>query len=213
MSRAQAAATPRAVEDALREVMARPEFQPEGEAPWTEALQDFFEWLGDLFDFGDVARGAAESAALGASILKWTLIVLGSLGLAWWLWFLAGPHLVALRARAREARAAAALERRVDALRRAALEAEEAGDWTRALRLYFFAAVVGLGEAGDLEYRDAWTNHELFERGEPSARVRGALLPLVDELDEHSFGRRPTDQAAVRRFSRTCEELLGRRSA
>ena len=101
---------------------------------------------------------------------------------------------------------------RVAELRREARAAEGAGDWIRALRLYFFATVVGLGERGDLDYRDAWTNRELFERGQPSPETRERLGPLVSELDRHSFGGRPTDAARVRVFSETCDHLLKRSS-
>ena len=102
-----------------------------------------------------------------------------------------------------------ARKRRVAELRRRAGEAEAAGDHAQALRLYFWALVVGLGELGALEYRDAWTNRELLERGAPRAEVERVLRPLVPELDRKTFGRVPADADDVRRMSELCDEMLG----
>lgn len=98
---------------------------------------------------------------------------------------------------------------RVRELRREARLARERGDRLLALRLYFTALVVGLGEKGDLSYRDAWTNRELLERGEPKEPVRARLAPLVPELDARSFGHVPVEDGDVTRLSNLVEELLG----
>lgn len=90
--------------------------------------------------------------------------------------------------------------------------AEKAGDLVLALRLYFTALVVALGERGDLEYRDAWTNRELLERGEPRPEVAEILRPLVPGLDAKSFGREPAEPADVARMSRLCEQVLAARA-
>ena len=96
---------------------------------------------------------------------------------------------------------------RVEELRRRAREAAAAGQWVEALRLEFFALVVGLGERGDLEYRDAWTNRELLERGSPHPAVERALRPVVRRLDAHSFGHVPSGPEEVAEFQAFCERL------
>jgi hypothetical protein len=98
---------------------------------------------------------------------------------------------------------------RVADLRRRAREAEAAGDHAQALRFYFWALVVGLGQRGELEYRDAWTNRELLERGAPRPDVERVLRPLVPELDRKTFGRVPADADDVRRMAELCDNWLG----
>jgi hypothetical protein len=97
---------------------------------------------------------------------------------------------------------------RVEALRARAREAEASGDWIEALRLDFFALVIGLGERGDLDYRDAWTNRELLERGMPSRKVELSLRPVVKRLDAHSFGHLPSGPEEVVEFREFCDRLL-----
>jgi len=100
---------------------------------------------------------------------------------------------------------------RVAELRARARAAEAAGEWIEALRLDFFALVVGLGERGDLQYRDAWTNRELLDRGEPRAAVRRELKPVVVRLDAHSFGLLPSGADEVHEFRSFCDRLLEER--
>lgn len=101
-----------------------------------------------------------------------------------------------------------AVHERVAELLAAARAAEASGDRVRALRLYFFALVVGLGERGELRYRDAWTNRELLERGRPSAGVRARLTPIVADLDRKSFGTEPVGVEDVRRLEGLCTAWL-----
>lgn len=208
MSQAQGAGvSPAEVEETLREVLSRPGFGKRVQSTEESLVERFFEWLGDLFSDGDAEE--VVSGALGASeVLLWVVVAAGSAFLLWHLFLIGRPGFKRWQARQKELLEEGLVERRVEALRRLAREAEEAADWTRALRLHFFAAVVGLGERGDLDYRDAWTNRELLERGDPSAQVRGTLSPLMQELDERSFGLRPTEAVDVRRFSSICEGLM-----
>lgn len=97
---------------------------------------------------------------------------------------------------------------RVEEFRSRARAAEAAGDWIEALRLDFFALVIGLGERGDLDYRDAWTNRELLERGMPGKQVELALRPVVGRLDAHSFGHLPSGREEVVEFRAFCDRLL-----
>lgn len=100
------------------------------------------------------------------------------------------------------------LASRVEELRARARAAEAAGNWIEALRLDFFALVIGLGERGDLDYRDAWTNRELLERGFPSQQVECSLRPIVRRLDAHSFGHLPSGPEEVVQFREFCDRLL-----
>jgi hypothetical protein len=197
------AADPERVRTLVHEILNRQEYAPaEERGSW---LADFLEWLGDVFDFQlspggvsvaiDLARGAL--LIVGAAVLVWLFVVLGR----------------ALReARGRthvEESADATLVRRVAELRAVAAAAEERGDRIEALRLYFFALVVGLGERGELRYREAWTPRELLARGELRPALHAALAPLMANLDAHSFGRMPAGEADVRRYAELCSRLLG----
>ena len=191
-------------ERALAEVLARPEFQEPEPSFLAELVQDFLEWLGGLLS-------TEEAGAAGEVGFQALLILLAVFALVVLILLL----IEVARSRSRPAPVLplvvpAAVARRVDELRREARLAEGEGDWIRALRLYFFATVTGLGERGDLDYRDAWTNRELFERGRPSRETRELLSPLARELDRHSFGERPADAAGVAVFAGACERLLGR---
>lgn len=90
-----------------------------------------------------------------------------------------------------------------------AREARAKRAFADALRFYAWALVVGLSERGDLEYRDAWTNRELVERGRPRPEALRVLAPLVPELDAKSFGHEPALEADVERLERLCREHLG----
>ncbi len=194
------------IERELEELLSGSEWgsepEEEGSNLIVEWIRSFFEWLGELFSPEDVAEGAE----IGSKVFLWIVIILAAIALISLL------VTIARRRLSREKLAESdggAIALRVEELRREARAAQREGEWTRALRLYFFATVVGLGERGDLEYRDAWTNRELLERGQPEPEARDRLTPLVGELDEHSFGGRPTSAGEVDRFSRACDDLLG----
>jgi hypothetical protein len=96
---------------------------------------------------------------------------------------------------------------RVAELLREARAARARGELTLALRLTFFALVVGLGRRGSLEYHDAWTNRELLVRGHPEPDVAALLAPLLVELDRKSFGGEPTRAVDVERMEELCARL------
>jgi hypothetical protein len=102
---------------------------------------------------------------------------------------------------------------RVSALRSAARAADARGEHVLALRLEFTALVVGLGERGDLEYRESFTNRELLERGKPGRHAESLLRPLVPELDRKSFGGEAATHADFARLAALCDGLLGAPSA
>lgn len=200
---------PQRVADALEEVFARPEFQDE-ESPVADAALEFLDWLGDLLS--DILPDVPEGTLDASLNVFWVLLAILAAALAIWLAYsIYGARLA--RRRGPVDAAAQRLAQRVAELRERAARAQRDGDLTLALRLYFFALVVGLGERGELAYNDAWTNRELLERGEPGTEVARVLRPLVGELDAHSFGHVPTGPAEVARFAALCDRLLGQEVA
>lgn len=185
------------------EVLARPEFRAraKSEPSWLmEALDDFFEWLGDLFGIG----GAGSAGDVLVFVL-WTVI---GLLLVWIVWLFARRAL-GRRGRAVVVDPASVRAERVKDLLERARAARARGELADALRFTFWALVVGLSERGDLEYRDAWTNRELVERGKPRPDVARVLAPLVPDLDAKSFGHVPALASDVDRLEALCREHLG----
>lgn len=191
------------VQDALDGVFKASEFD---QTP--SLMEEFIDWFKGLFDFDGFGEGSFEIAKYSLGIVLFVVVLI--------VVFLFVSHLrraLAEREQAGKSQASQSdLTRdRVAELRAAAGVAEQAGDHLLALRLYFFALVVGLGERGELSYNDAWTNRELLERGTPSVQVAAALQPLVGELDSMSFGERAVETIDVRRFESLCERWLGER--
>ncbi len=184
------------------EVLSRPEFSDE--ASWWERLAG---WIGEALEalFDAVSLPDVPD---NLHFLLWWLLALLSAMLLGWAFVRFGGRLPLL---ARRRRAAAPIPRRAQELRLRARSARAQGDLSLALRLTFFALVVGLGRRGDLDYRDAWTNRELLARGHPAADVSSLLGPLVDELDRKMFGSGETTEADVDRLEALCTRWLGSR--
>ncbi len=185
---------------ALEKVMGKGGFAPP-EPSWLERLWD---WLREVLDF---------KSPVPSGMFATLLYVLLGLLIAWLVWLLVRSLVDVRRARA-AARAALppppeSLAQRLARLLGEARAAEAAGDHLRALRLYFWALVVGLSQRGELAYRDAWTAREMLERGRADARVRERLDPLVREIDAKSFGGEPCSAADSARISAVCREFLG----
>ncbi len=102
---------------------------------------------------------------------------------------------------------AAQVRERVANLLRRAREARNAGERLAALRLFFAAFVIGLSRRGDLEFREAWTNHELAQRGAHTPELRATLTPLVLELDLLVYGGREISDAQLNRLEELVEGL------
>lgn len=194
------------VRETVEEVLSAPAYRDSDGNPILRAIEEFFGWIFGLLDgFGlETPEGTLEAGVRLLWIVIFLVVVV----------FFGRVLILHLRARAEQSsvdRASAAdeLASRVASLREEAREAHAAGDYTLALRLYFFALVIGLGQRGELEYNRAWTNRELLERGEPQPEIAQLLGPLVAELDAHSFGHVPTGAPQVRRFADLCERLLG----
>jgi len=162
------------------------------------------EWLGEFFSMG------------GGTVVEWGLWTVGAFIVAGALYILVQAVRNRRRRFARpeeEHRKFEQVRRRVFQLRADALAAEAAGDHALALRLFLFALVVGLGENGELEFRPAWTNRELIDRGRPKPAVERTLTALLDELDPKTFGSVPAEAADVHRMERVCDDLLGKYAA
>jgi hypothetical protein len=194
------------VRAAVERVLARPEFQPE--------KHPLREWVGRRIDgivdwFRDFFGVSPETASQIVAWVFYLAIALVAVGLLVWL---VRTALAAARPdRTASAGAAPADVRAMRAVELAARARAAAarGDHALALRLYFWALVVGLGQSGALEYHDAWTNRELLERGAPAPHVDRALRPLVPELDRKTFGHEPARAEDVARLARLCDEMLG----
>lgn len=98
---------------------------------------------------------------------------------------------------------------RVALLRMEAQDARRAGQWKLALQKQFFALVLGLGERGDLEFRDAWTNRELLALGSPAPGVQRVLGPLLEELEPKEFGRVEVQAEDLDRLEALASEYFG----
>jgi hypothetical protein len=200
----QAPADAQQVARALETVMRGSGFRVQEESWWSRVLKRVGHWLGELFDL--------EAAPLGDAFAVLLYVLLGLL-IAWLVWLVVRSVVAARRARERERAALPpppeTLAQRLARLLAEARAADAAGDHLRALRLYFWALVVGLSQRGELAYRDAWTAREMLERGRASEGVRSRLAPLVREIDGKSFGGEPCAAADSARLEQVCRELLG----
>jgi len=191
-----------AVRRALDDVLAGAEFR----AAEPSLLERFVRWLFERFDFEPDPASLAFASKLVVNLLLAVLALV-----------LVVVLVRVVRAVVRERRARGggpaddphALRRRVAELLARAREAKERGDLRLALRLTLFALIVGLGERGDLDYRDAWTNRELLTEGRPSAEATRVLEPLVLELEAKEFGTEPIEPADLARVEGLCERWLG----
>ena len=191
------------VRSTVDEILAGGEFRTGG-----NALQ---KWFSDLIEKITHSIGQIFGISPGAVGAVLIYLVYGALvvAVAWIAW-----RIIRARLHAQDSEGDAlpeidpltARRARVVDLRRAARTARENKDRVLALRLYFTALVVGLGEKGDLEYRDAWTNRELLERGEPRESVERRLAPLVRDLDAVSFGGVPATDDHVDGMSNLVDE-------
>jgi hypothetical protein len=204
------------VRAAVQRVLARPEFQPEKHPvqEWVaRCIETFVDWIRRFFGVsaqtaGDIVAGAIY-VALG--VLAGFLVV----------WLARSIRRTLRRGKSDAEQGATATDARAlhaAELAKRARDAEARGDHALALRLYFWALVVGLGERGGLEYREAWTNRELLERGAPAPHVDRVLRPLVPELDRKLFGpggaRGPggADADDVARMEHLFREMVGSRA-
>lgn len=203
----QSVSTREDVRSTLEAIFAREEFGPQSSwlaEQWEKLLETLGEWLEDLFGLTDPATNRTIVIALLALVAAVILAAIVVRIVRWARERELAPAAQSLGPRA-DRRAAS-----VAALRREARAASARGDPVAALRLLFRALVLGLSERGELEYRDAWTNRELFERGAPRRDVAPILAALVPRLDAQSFGHEPAGPEDVERLSSLCDRLLGK---
>jgi beta-phosphoglucomutase-like phosphatase (HAD superfamily) len=200
----ETARDPALVASALERVFERAELRPSEESAVERAIEEVLEGLG---------RSAAPEFA-GWVLLIAAAVALGFLA-AWILKQLRvvpGERRAARRVRAHaEAPGPVAPIDRVVELRRLARQAREQGELALALRLAFAALLLGLGRAGGLEYRAAWTARELLARGRPEPDVARALEPMVEHVDARTFGRTPVSAADLDQVEELSARWLERR--
>lgn len=170
------------VRSALKEVYARPEFNPsDGDYGWLSRL---LAALGRLFG----AMGAA------APLLFW-LVVAVCVGLLLLLaLYLAGvvKRSVYIRS-ARDRTSHAEERRRLSAQYRAEANAHaQAGDYTAAVRALFLSLVYAFDETGRLLFQPALTNREYLRGFSDRPALAEDLRVYVDLLDANWYGQQPT---------------------
>jgi len=166
-----------------REVFQRPEFRESGQrdsGSWIlRQIAAFFRWLGGLYDG---SRGLFWLILIGCIVLLAAMIAL-------------------IVFQVRTAFAVGGRRRRVDAdragrlmqsgqCRAAADERAAAGDFTEAVRYLFLALVYRFDECGRISFHKEYTNREYLDLMSDS--VRNELRLLVDVLDDHWYGQRPS---------------------
>lgn len=94
----------------------------------------------------------------------------------------------------------------------AARAAEARGDWHAALRGYWGALVVGLGQTRLLAFRPGWTCREMLERTQvEGSAVAGPVAELLPRVERMEFGGAPVAASDVREVAGLCEAHLAAR--
>lgn len=197
--------SPEEVREALQRALAEAPPSLEQKSWGRQLFEQFLEWLDSLgWGLGLDPRGET------ISILMYVL--LGSLVLLL-IWYAVRLARQILRVRALQTTAGAepaqeSVEARCLRLLAQADAAQATGDHRLALRLYFWALVVGLSRHGKLEYRDAWTGREMLQRSGMLGEFRSQLAPLVREVDALSFGGGRVEAADSARMRERCVQWL-----
>jgi hypothetical protein len=189
------------VERALDEILSR---KVGGE---TSLMEKLMNWFKDWFSWPDFS---VEGSSGWWSALRDGVVILAFVALLYLLVRLAMNKLgERFGTRTQAGQPLIPVHQRVAQLRLAAREARQAGNLRLALQKQFFALVLGLGERGDLEFRDAWTNRELLALGSPSREVQAVLAPLLVELEPKEFGREPVLEHDLNRLEELAANYFG----
>jgi len=191
---------PLEVQRALEEILQR-DAQPEVSA-WERVML----WLEEVFSFSWTPNSTAPDWLEG--MVK-VLVLLAAVGLVILVLRLVAHQVAQRRKRAEGGELDIPVFERVALLRLEAQAARRAGHWKLALQKQFFALVLGLGERGDLEFRDAWTNRELLKLGSPAPEVLRVLSPLLEELEPKEFGRVEVEARDLDRLEELAGEYFG----
>ena len=201
--------SPEEVRAALEKALEAPPELPQQQSFLAQIWERFLRWLDEQGLLPSMLTGVSD----GLSAVMYVLLAVLVLLLLWYGW-----RIVRQYSRSREMALAAreemereSLAARLERLLAEARAAQSSGDHRLALRLYFWALVVGLSGQGRIEYREAWTGREMLERTRLTGNLAGELGPLVREVDALSFGGGIVSAEDSARMARTCSEWLGRR--
>jgi hypothetical protein len=180
----------------LDEVLARPEFQPQGQVD----LAPLLDWLADLFDFVPEVPGLpwlGDLLAIGAVVLLAAIVVYYAAGL--WGTF---------AARAEIAEAPTGLEPETAGQARArSREMARAGDYRSAVRLLYLSTLLRLEERDLLRYDRTLTNREYLQQVAGHSRLAEALRPVVDTFDRVWYGHLDPDAEGYEAYSQQVEQV------
>lgn len=185
------AAVPQPTEEEVRrrlaEVLARPEFSPQGRNTLFErVLRLVFEFLRSLGGLHD-----------SAPVLYWLLLVGCLVLLALLVAHIAWTVRRVLFTSARPGGGAAAGEQRGRlslAFRDEARRLAEQADYTEAIRCLFLALVYRFDESGRVNFQQAYTNREYLALFADRPTLQQGLKVFVDTLDDYWYGQRPTER-------------------
>jgi hypothetical protein len=181
------------------EVFNRPEFKSsEVRSNWLlQALRGFFEWLGALYS---VARGLFWLLLIGCVVLL--LAIIGYAAYAVRRLF-GGGRFRQARDGSHAARIVLSRDYRAEAERRAAV-----GEYTEAVRHLFLSLVYHFDEEGRVSLHKAYTNREYLRLLGERTRARTELRVMVDILDDHWYGQRPSERQQYDESLAVYERLL-----
>ncbi len=185
-----------AAREQAREILSERRYQePSVPRPLREPLERLGDALAPVWEAVSDAFAAVASLLPGGQATLLLLLAAAVLLLA----AVVGTRLAARRGAATAGGTGAGGARdereRPEALRRAADEAERAGDLERALRLRFRAGLAELDRRRIIQLRPALSNHEVRSLGSPTLDV---LLERFEEVAYGGHAAEPADLSAAR---------------
>ncbi len=187
----KAGVSPKSAQASVQAVLGRAEFDSDPLPP-PSLLERLSDWLGRLISRRHRAAGPAPT--LSPAFIKTLLIVVAAGAFA----LLVAVLVQYLRQRARPPGALALSEeeealveaRDADSLRALAEEQGRQGEWRRAFRLTYLAALVALDTHGTLRFDRSKTNWEYLRalRAAGQGGTSAALLPFTREFDRIWYG-------------------------
>ena len=169
------------------EVLARPEFHPP-EEPWLQKIlrkiiEALFRWLGELHSSYPWLFWVFVVTCVGLLVFLIGLFV-WKVGRMLQVGGQVAPDQLHHETRRRLSRGY------WEEASRMAARAE----FTEAIRFLFLSLVYYFDESGKVSFQKAYTNREYLALFEDRPKVHNELKVLVDTLDDHWYGQRPTDQ-------------------
>jgi len=192
---------------ALRDILARPEFQwVTPEPTWLEKLlqqiqQWFWEWIARLFGGRQIAIANSPLIYVIAGVIVIVLaLVIG--------FFLRGllANLVAETSAPPDPHAADE-DLSAEAARLKAQALSGAGDYRTAVRYLYLSALLLLEERGLLRYNRTLTNREYLRTVAHLPELSAILRDVVEVFDQVWYGYHPLDEGAYTRYAERVAEL------